>query len=262
MSPGPQGGSAWFEAIDWDRPWLAPWQAQAPAVVQGLKAGRSVADVLNGLAQAREAAGGKPLPVRFAPQAALPPGHAYEDFIFRQRQVPTRDNAHDLFNGLAWLAFPEAKARLNALQAAEIEAHGVQATRGPLRDALTLFDENAALVLAPAPLRQALQARQWQRLFVDLRPLWAQARVWVFGHAALEKLVVPRKPITAHVYLPQADLDARTLDESLAADLSAAHLAQKPYAPLPILGIPGWWPENADSSFYADDRVFRPPAQP
>jgi len=36
-------------------------------------------------------------PVRFVPQAALAPGQSYEHFIFTQRQVPTRDNLHDLF---------------------------------------------------------------------------------------------------------------------------------------------------------------------
>ena len=28
--------------------------------------------------------------------------------------------------------------------------------------------------------------------------------------------------------------------------------------PLPVLGIPGWWPANADAAFYQDARVFRP----
>jgi cytochrome P450 len=28
--------------------------------------------------------------------------------------------------------------------------------------------------------------------------------------------------------------------------------------PLPVLGIPGWWPANRDPSFYADAQVFRP----
>jgi len=48
-------------------------------------------------------------------------------------------------------------------------------------------------------------AKDWQRLFVDLRPLWCQAHLVLFGHALLEKLVVPRKSITAHVYRVLAD---------------------------------------------------------
>ena len=48
------------------------------------------------------------------------------------------------------------------------------------------------------------------------------------------------------------------LDAWVAADLSAARLAAKPFVPLPVLGIPGWWPENENVSFYDDAQVFRP----
>ena len=115
-------------------------------------------------------------PVGFGPQSALPAGTAYEQFIFDQRRVPTRDNLHDFFNGLVWLQFPEAKRRLNQLQAQAIAADGVQAVRGPLRDALTVFDENGAVLCAPPPLWDALRARDWHRLFVELRPPGHPAR--------------------------------------------------------------------------------------
>lgn len=252
----------WFEALNPQAPWLAPYQKHLLPALEGLRQGQTVAQVLNALAQAQVDAGGAAPGVRFAPQADLPSGQAYEQFIWQQRQVPTRDNAHDFFNGLAWLAFPRTKAQLNELQAAQIAASGVGATRGPLRDALTLFDENAALVLAPPELLQALRARQWQRLFLDLRPLWAQAQVLLLGHALQEKLLQPRKPITAHVYLPGAPLVAgEGLDASLAADLLPARLLEKPYTPLPILGIPHWWPENERPGFYADASVFRVPRE-
>ena len=110
--------------------------------------------------------------VKFVPQSALPEGQAYEDFIFKTSQVPTRDGLHDFFNGLCWHRFPLAKRRLNQLQAAEIEAQGVRATRGSVRDALTLFDENVVLMHAPDDVWAALQARDWLKLFVDLREQW------------------------------------------------------------------------------------------
>lgn len=253
-----------LQGLNWQWPWLTPYAAFASQVREGLACGQAVAEVLDAVALAQASAGARTPAVRFVPQSRLPAGQAYEDFIWRQRQVPTRDNLHDLFNGLSWLAFPLTKARLNQLQAAEIAACGVQPSRGALRDALTLFDENAAIVLAPPELMAALRARQWSRVFIGLRPLWAQARVLLVGHAAQEKLQRPRKNITAHVYLPQRALpglepDLAALDAALAADLEPAHLAQKPYAPLPILGIPGWWAANEDISFYDDCRVFRPP---
>ncbi len=199
-------------------------------------------------------------------QSALTGGQAYEQFIHDTGSVPTRDNLHDLFNGLCWMAFPQTKKKLNQLQASEIARAGVHETRGPVRDALTLFDENAAFLQAPEALWDALTARDWQRLFVELRPLWAEARLVLFGHALLEKLVYPRKPITAHVYRAQSAIysiamtaSITELDTWIAADLSADWLAGKPFAPMPVLGVPGWWPDNESPSFYEDILVFRPP---
>ncbi len=201
-------------------------------------------------------------PVRFVPQAELPPGTAYEQFIFDTGRVPTRENLHDFFNGLCWLRFPLTKQRLNQLQAAEIARAGVREVRGPVRDALTLFDENAALLQAPEPLWDALTARDWHRLFVTLRPLWAQARLVLFGHALLEKLVTPYKSITAHVLrvpVPMAlGEDLAAWDAWLARGLSGPVLAGKPFTPLPVMGVPGWWPANEDPAYYADADVFRP----
>ena len=197
-------------------------------------------------------------PVRFVPQAALPDGMAYEQFIFDTGGVPTRDNLHDFFNGLVWLHLPLAKQRMNRLQAQGLAAQGVGAVRGPLRDALTVLDENGALLHAPAPLWQALVARDWRRLFVDLRPLWREARLVLMGHALLEKLVDPRKPITAHVYQSQAAIDSvASLDVWLSQELQAERLVTKPFVPLPVLGIPGWWHGNENFSFYDDSLVFR-----
>ena len=233
------------DVIDWSAPWLTPY---APAAHEFL--GSGVAESLNVVSNC---------PVRFVPQSELPDGQAYEQFIFDTQTVPTRDNLHDFFNGLCWLTFPQTKTKLNQLQAAQLATAGVQQVRGPVRDALTLFDENAAFLTAPQPLWDALIAKDWQKLFVDLRPLWHDAQLVLFGHALLEKLVTPRKPITAHIYRAQAATDSIAgLDAWIANDLSASKLASKPFAPLPVLGVPGWWPENEKLSFYEDILVFRP----
>ena len=47
------------------------------------------------------------------------------------------------------------------------------------------------------------------------------------------------------------------VDGWLAAQLTPERLAAKPFTPLPVLGIPGWWPENQNFSFYDDSLVFR-----
>jgi hypothetical protein len=245
-------------APDWCLPWFAPLQAQGKAVWQR-------AQVLP-VAQALQQANPGPQP-RFVPQDDLPEGGAYETHVFQTGRVPTRDNPHDLFNGLVWLGYPQAKARVNELQAAQIVRDGVRPVRGPVRDALTLLDENGALLLASAPIWQALRERQWRTLFVDLRPAWQQARLLIFGHALLEKLLNPRKDLTAHVYLPRqpmphAGQGAQALDAWLARDLTPGYLAGKPFTPLPVLGVPGWWAESENFSFYDDSLVFRPRRTP
>lgn len=239
-----------MQHIDWNAPWLQNLWDIGSCAQQRVVAGANVAQALNAQPGA---------PVRFVPQSDLPAGMAYEQFIYDTGTVPTRDNLHDFFNGLVWLHYPQTKRRLNQLQAQAIADHGVGAVRGPLRDALTLLDENGAILDAPEPLWQALLARDWQRLFVDLRPLWRQARLALVGHALLEKLVYPRKSATAHVYrAPIAMKSGVDLDTWLALALQPEHLAGKPFAPLPVLGVPGWWPDNAQPNFYADPQVFRP----
>jgi len=229
-----------------EAPWCAPLRPALSAAVSAWRVGGSVADALNGLPGLTALAAG---PLRFVPSAALAPGEAYEAFIHRCAQVPTRDNLHDLFNGLLWWAQPALKARMNALQAAEIARSGIGDRRGPLRDALTLMDENGALLDAPAPLWAALRARDWRGLFITRRPLWREARLVIVGHALLEQLATaPRKPLTAHV-----------LDAADPLALDGAGWAAKPFCPLPVLGVPGWWPANEVPAFYDDPAVFRPP---
>ena len=240
-----------LDGIDWHAPWLVPLRAVGQAVQQRVLVGCLVADALNSVGAC---------PVGFVCQAELPPGQAYEQYIFDTGQVPTRENLHDFFNGLVWLQFPHTKRRLNQLQAQAIAADGVQAVRGPLRDALTVFDENGAVLSAPPALWAALRARDWQALFVDLRPLWREARLVLFGHALLEKLVSPRKPTVAHVYqAPVAINSIASLDAWLAQAVQPGPWAAKPFTPLPVLGVPGWWPANEVPGFYGDAQVFRPP---
>ena len=240
-----------LDGIDWHAPWLVPLRAVGQAVQQRVLVGCLVADALNSVGAC---------PVGFVRQAELPPGQAYEQYIFDTGQVPTRENLHDFFNGLVWLQFPHTKRRLNQLQAQAIAADGVQAMRGPLRDALTVFDENGAVLSAPPALWAALRARDWQALFVDLRPLWREARLVLFGHALLEKLVSPRKPTVAHVYqAPVAINSIASLDAWLAQAVQPGPWSAKPFTPLPVLGVPGWWPANEVPGFYGDAQVFRPP---
>lgn len=223
-------------------------------MAQQVHAGAGCAQALNAAPAAMSSDAG----VQFVAQAALPPGEAYEAFIYRTRQVPTRDGLHDFFNGLCWLHYPRTKNCLNQLQAEQIARHGIGPQRGVARDALTVFDENAAFLQAPDALWRALQAKDWAAVFGSLRPLWAHAQLHLFGHALLEKLCNPRKPITAHVYRVQhGDGHGASFDTAVAHTLRETLLKSKPFAHLPVLGVPGWWPANEAADFYRDASVFR-----
>lgn len=235
--------------IDWRAPWLADWRAEGEPIAQQVATGCLQHQALNAAQRA---------PVCFVPQDDLPEGQAYEDFIFATGQVPTREGLHDFFNALCWMHFPLAKKRLNHLQAQEIARAGVGKVRGKVRDAATVFDENALLVQPSDALWAALTEHRWADALVQMRSEWAHTRVWAFGHAALEKAVQPYKSITVHMWRVPKDVSPQDIDVWLAQDLSEAKLSQKPFSPLPMLGLPGWWPDNQDPSFYADTQVFRP----
>lgn len=215
---------------DWAQPWFAPYRDVAAPVFGRLAAGQPVHQALGH--------------ERFEPAGPLATG--YEHHVAATGRVPTRDNAHDLFNGLVWLRAPAFKAALNAAHIAAPPAPPGQ--RGPVRDALTLLDESGLLLAAPAPLQHALREQDWHALFITHRDLWQQAEALIVGHALLEKLLAPRTPLCARVLLV-GDVQAPRLPH----DLTPAALP-----PLPVLGIPGWWAPNASRAFYADDRVFRP----
>ena len=238
----------------WANPWHSPWQKTGLHI---LNSWQQQPDALHTCLAAKQT------DFVAVPQTQLPSDEAYEAFIYRTHTVPTRNNAHDFFNGLCWLRFPQTKQQLNRLQAQALAQQGVTAQRGALRDALTLFDENAALLCASDGLWQALQAQDWQRLFVTLRHEWQAAQLTLFGHALLEKLLKPYKGITAHVLCVAVPDEVQAagdtgLDTWLSNQLDADAMQSKPFLPLPILGVPGWWPPNEDVGFYEDTQVFRP----
>lgn len=246
--------SAVEEVCGFPDPWHEPWREDGAAVSLKQREGAALHDALNL---------GDRAPVRFVPAGELPPDTPYERYVFETRRCPVREGTHDFFNGLVWRRFPLAKTQLNSVHAEQIRRYGVPAVRGATRDAATLFDENGAILSAPEPLWEALAQRDWRALFVDLRPLWRDARFVVFGHALLEKLLAPRKDLTAHVWAfqcPSGPLEEA--DAWLAGELTGERLAAKPFLPLPVLGIPGWCALNEEFSFYDDARIFRPAGRP
>ena len=297
-----------FAAIDWQAPWLCHlnqlgYIGKSISQLSGLKNDPAqtdkleqtpdiIAKVLNSALQKHADDLQQPLPqtkpalnnqaqtLKFVSQNELPEGEAYERFIGTTGNIPTRDNLHDLFNGSIWLTFPKTKALLNYYHMLEIDQQGIGASRGRVRDTITVFDENGAiLVTAESSIGKALIDFNWQESLVAPRDKWdepkqlnkqAQAAVYIFGHALLEKLLHPRKALCAHsiVINVTQDFFALSLSERInlldqkVADYMDALLSQpdvtpRKLSPLPILGVPHYWAENANSSFYDDSHVFR-----
>ena len=251
----------------WTGPW---WDDYRPLLEQLGGAGMPGTQRLNELLPRGTVSGGGER-LRFVPASRIP-GVDYEKHIFETGEVSTReDNRHDLFNALAWCRLPKLKAVMNALHHAHL-GEQYEGRRGPQRDALTLLDESGAIVISrERALLEALSERDWQRAFVELRQGWAaNTRVVICGHALLEKLLTPYKAITAHVLLMHTDSSPARLheegfvvrlDERLADQLHQG-LCRSPadLSPLPLMGMPRWWPvAEQDAAFYGDREVFRPP---
>jgi hypothetical protein len=208
--------------------------------------------------------------IRFVPSTELDDG-AYEHRIYTTGQVSTRpDHWHDLFNALVWMRFPHIKIAMNTLHF-HAYAQQTEGSRGSLRDALTLFDECGVIVFSQRPeLLEALAQRRWSDVFQE-ELFEKDIQLAICGHAMLEKYLSPYKSMTAKALLVKVDTESMTLsrdelltylDQQLAEQLLAANIMATPacLTPLPLAGVPGWWPDaEQDNEFYADQQVFRPP---
>lgn len=194
----------------------------------------------------------------------------YELRIADTGEIETRaESWHDLFNALAWIAYPRAKAAINAQHAAILVERGEREAlrRSPERDALTLFDEGGVAVLCSEPrFLDLIVDFQWKRLFWSERQaLERNVRFVAFGHALFEQLLDPHIGLVAKtVFLRFDELpgDAALVaaaDGSLAEHFSerARFPSPRAMAPMPVLGIPGWHPLTSTEAFYDDPVHFR-----
>jgi hypothetical protein len=244
--------------LAFDHPAFAPYAALVDALQ--LERGLPALEALNALAQARGTAQARGLPIRFfAPDGRLS-ARDYEAHILATGQVPTRpDTWHDVLNALVWLRFPRFKAALNAAHG-DAMTHETGTLRGRRRDALTVLDESGVWVISDTPdLASLLAGRAWHALFWDARARVEKAmRFVVVGHALLEKALAPFPGMTGKCLIVNEETDLETADARAAQALETIDTPRQ-LPPLPIQGIPGWDPANADAAYYANRDVFRPP---
>ena len=217
-------------------------------------------------------------PIRVVEQDVKP--QAFEEHyvtrIFFKGEIQTRrNNWHDFFLYLTWFLFPETKAVINSLHIPAVRRrcdHEVNpGHRLPIENMLSLFDEGGAvLVAADERLLDLVREFRWKTLFWERREALAQQFDCVtFGHAMYEKGLVPYVGMTANCMLlvaPQAyfDMDSQArlkwIDGRLAQLLREGEVYTQPrdLSPFPILGMPGWSPDNAQPEYYDNQRYFRP----
>ena len=188
----------------------------------------------------------------------------YEATVARDAVVPTRaGNLHDACNALAWLAFPRAKAALNAVHVRAGVA-GTANRRGRARDAATLLDESGLLLAcADDALVALLREHRWRELFVTRADDVARAfRPCVLGHGLLTKLRRPFRAITAHVLVLPLGAEAATtaaMDACAAVMIADEAFAPERFAVLPVAALRGWDCERLGEALFDDAAVFRPP---
>ena len=226
---------------------------------------------LNRMCDEREVKSGGGVPLEFVPQEARSE-EPYETRVYTRGKVLTRShNWHDLFNALVWITFPRTKAAINQQHYREMLAHQSKGLRGTPRDVLTLFDEGGVIVSSSEPeLGTLMREFKWKELFWQRREQVIECmRFYVFGHSIYEKALQPYKGITAKCVnfdVPARELarplpqQLATLDARLAKYFGEAQAlaATEAYAPLPVLGIPGWTADSEDERYYDDARHFRP----
>jgi Protein of unknown function (DUF3025) len=206
--------------------------------------------------------------LRFVAQdeASAADGLHYERRIAGRGAIATRErNWHDLFNAAVWCRYPQVKQAINARQVLHIAAMG-PTQRNRAQYALTQFDEAGAIVRVRDPALLALWDRHdWTGLFHAHSQAWRDGDVSVIaviGHALLEMALAPELLMVAKCVVVQSD--APDFDDDMCIARVASAIADgavlsdpQELRPLPLAGVPGWYPAQ-DAAFFASAPCFRP----
>ncbi len=199
----------------------------------------------------------------------------YEPSIYVHGKVQTRlHNWHDFFNMLIWLTFPHFKKTLNYHHYISLKQRAISLSltqRTSLENILTHLDENGIIIAsADVNLDNLLIGHHWKKLFLESREyMQKNMQCFIIGHALYEKALNPYIGMTGSAIIIRVDKTffrkslsekIEQLDTTLANTLLDKSWLEniKKLLPLPILGIPGWWPANNEENFYNNTHYFRP----
>lgn len=191
--------------------------------------------------------------------ALLADGLHYEARIAQGRIATRADNWHDLFNALVWARYPQLKQVLNVQQCRHI-ASIPPGQRNRAQAALTQFDETGVIVrVRDEDVLAAWDVHDWPALFEPAR--WQSGDIAIaaiFGHALMEQALLPGRLLVGKCVVVHGEVDDACVDAVTAA-IAEGRAVTDPLQlrPLPLAGIPGWYP-GQDAAFYADAAYFRP----
>ena len=231
-------------------------------------------ELLNGIADdcGRRVVNARGQRIRFVEQVSRSARFedGFEPRAYLSGEVMVRPlNWHDLFNALAWMTFPTAKAVINARHYCALTSQPDN-RRSATGDALTMFDEDGLIVLSSDDgLLDLLREFRWKELLWERRDsVRDRMRFLIFGHAMYEKALRPFVGMTGKALLfsvPEKIIRLRGCELHTEVDQLVASFTHNPgnllhgqaLSPLPVLGVPGWWPQNEDGAFYDNTDYFR-----
>lgn len=194
----------------------------------------------------------------------------YESRIFLKGELQTRlENWHDYFNATAWLQFPKIKSALNTLHYETSANRKPGTNRSPLENAIALFDECGAVIVADNDkYLDLIRQHQWKEVFWENKEAWGEhVQCYVFGHAMHEKALTPYIGMTTHTLLikkPAEFLHKRYLEQLKDIDQYVSDIwtykkinKTKDLQPFPLLGVPGWCSKEQNETFYENSDYFR-----
>lgn len=204
----------------------------------------------------------------------------YERHIAEEGQIPTRNNGHDFFGALCWLAFPRMKAMINALHLRAIEKDTKSKTtatigpRGVERDFLTLLDESGVIVAirqgSSIDWKKKIAGKSWQSLFCEHRQaLIHDTRILTLGHALYDKALQPYLSMTGraffvevpdHLFAKEPRIDERI--KRLSGDASKANIDSALEAFADYRSFMLWVDTAIANNLLARDEGWQPKALP
>lgn len=276
----PKSGQVWDPALLTHSPLFAPFERWV-SQFSGREGWPSASDYTALCEQSRRETASELAKLEFAPSRPRPRRfkreritveELYDGSIARLGRVPCLEASyHDLWNAVAFAAFPRAKRALHGRQyRALLNWIDPQSARLPMcrtreQDALAVFDEGGSVLFVDPGLRG-----RWETASAPLE-LFDVRRLLLFGHALMEHISYGRREVrSCAVFLPWQTASAPDLgwvDRELAARLDDPHRFQAPGADgVVVLDATGrLWLEPRSSSAVAtpdDDSVEGPTREP